>query len=61
MAHNIIDFHRLSPRFAGGDVKRFFDTHLTYGFGDLLLAAVGMTLLALLARFLYQRKIFLRI
>ena len=61
LANNIINFHRLATRFAGGDVKNFFNESLTNGVGDLVIAAVAVTLEILLARFLYQRKIFLRI
>ena len=31
------------------------------GFGEVVIAIVAVTLVALLARFLYQRKIFLRV
>ena len=61
MANNIIDFRGLAARFAGGDVKNFFNDSLTNGVGDLVIAAVSVTLAILLGRFLYQRKIFLRI
>ena len=61
MANNIINFRRLAMRFAGGDVNNFFNKSVTNGFGELIIAAVAVTLSILLARFLYQRKIFLRI
>ena len=60
MANNIINFRRFAMRFAGGDIRNFFDTQITYGLGDLVIAAVAVTLSIVLARFLYQRKIFLR-
>jgi len=42
-------------------VKVFFDAHIARGFGDLVIAVVGVLLFVGLARFLYQRKIFLRL
>jgi predicted acyltransferase len=54
-------FNRLSARLVGGDVKLWFDAHVAKGFGDLLIAVVGLLLAFWLVRFLYQRKIFLRV
>jgi predicted acyltransferase len=61
LAKNMIDFRKLAARFAGGDVKNFFDSHVATGFGDLVVAAVVLALIIFLARFLYQRRIFLRV
>ena len=61
LANNVIDFHKLAARFVGGDVKHFLDGHVTTGFGELVVVAVGISLVVLLARFLYERKIFLRV
>src|SRR4051812_36231938 len=61
LANNIIHFDRLALRLAGGDVKRFLDTHVTKGFGELVVALVAVALVVLLARFLYTRRIFLRV
>jgi predicted acyltransferase len=61
LANNIINFDRLALRFAGGDVKKFFDTMVTAGFGDLVIALVGLALGLLLCHFLYRKKIFLRL
>jgi predicted acyltransferase len=61
LANNVINFGRLGQRFAGGDVKQFLDTTFAKGAGDLLIATVAVSLAILLARFLYQRKIFLRL
>ncbi len=55
-----LGFEKLARRLAGGDVKDFLDAHVAEGFGDLVIAAVGVVLFLWLARFLYQRKIFLR-
>ncbi|MEY4485102.1 MAG: hypothetical protein RL693_2554, partial [Verrucomicrobiota bacterium] len=61
LAVNLVDFEAIAARFAGGDVKRFFDAHLFAGAGGLLIAMAGLLLPVLLVRFLYQRKIFLRL
>ena len=62
LAENITGgFNQISTRFVGGDVKDWFDLHLARGFGDLIVAAVGLLLALLFVRFLYQKKIFLRL
>jgi predicted acyltransferase len=64
LAANILGsggFRRLSTRLVGGDIKTFFDTRVTDGFGDLVVALVGLALAIWFVRFLYKRKIFLRI
>ncbi len=54
-------YTKLSARLVGGDVKTFLDDHVTKGFGDLVVAVVGLLIAIWLVRFLYQRKIFLRL
>lgn len=61
LAVNLVDFEAVAARFAGGDVKAFLDTHLSQGSGGLVLAIMGLLLPVLLARFLYRRKIFIRL
>jgi predicted acyltransferase len=61
LATAVVNFERLSGRFVGGSVKAFFDAHLAPDAGDLVLCVVALALLLALARFLYQRKIFLRV
>ena len=58
---NLIRFPTTAQRFVGGSVKAFFDAHVATGTGDVVIAAVSLGLVILLARFLYQRKIFLRV
>ena len=55
------EFRRISVRLAGGDIKRFFDEQVTQGFGDLMIVILGLLLAFWLARYLYKRKIFLRL
>ena len=61
LAENIVGFSRIAPRFVGGDIKAWFDHRVAQGFGDLVIALVGLLLAIMLLRFLYQRKIFLRL
>ena len=61
LANNIINFPALAARFAGGDLQRCLDTHLLKGAGGLLIALVELALTFLLARFLYARKVFIRL
>jgi predicted acyltransferase len=55
-----LGYEKMARRLAGGPVKNFFDTHITAGFGDLIIAATAVALFLWFARFLYRRKIFLR-
>ena len=61
MAGNIVNFQRLAARLVGGDVANALDDYLTKGAGNFLIAALGLALAIALARFLYRRKIFLRV
>ena len=56
-----LGFHKLATRLAGGPVKNFLDTHIATGCGELVISLVGVLLFIGFARFLYQRKIFLRL
>ncbi|WP_395750161.1 acyltransferase family protein [Prosthecobacter sp.] len=58
---SVVNFEELAARFVGGDVRVFLDTHLASGAGLLTIALVGLLLPVLLLRFLYQRKIFIRL
>jgi predicted acyltransferase len=57
MARNIIDFDDLASRFVGGELQTLFDDKIGY----LLLTTVSLALTLTLARFLFKRKIFIRI
>jgi predicted acyltransferase len=58
---SIVSFEKVAGRLAGGDVSNFLDAHITAGTGHFLRAVVGLLLAIALARFLYRRKIFLRV
>jgi predicted acyltransferase len=57
MLHGIVGFNQLARRLANGDIRAAVGEPA----GQLLLTAVSLGLILLLARFLYQRKIFLRV
>lgn len=54
-------FSKLAARLVGGDIKVWLDEHVAKGLGDLTITVVGLVLAFGLVRFLYQRKIFLRV
>jgi predicted acyltransferase len=56
LATNIVDFRALAERIAGGPVKAFFGSY-----GELLITCLVLSMSFLLVRFLYKRKIFLRL
>ena len=60
-ADSIVGFEKLAHRLVGGNVGKFFNELFTPGTGHLLAAGVGLLLAVALARFLYRRKIFLRV
>jgi predicted acyltransferase len=55
-----LGFEKLALRLTGGPVENFLDAHVAQGFGELVISATAVALFLLFARFLYQRKIFLR-
>jgi len=61
LVNNIANPTGLARRLAGGDVQTFLDRTLGRGAGELVIALMTAGLLLALARFLYQRKIFLRV
>jgi predicted acyltransferase len=56
-----LGFEKFARRLVGGSVKGFLDSHVAAGIGDMVIALVGIGLFLWFARFLYQRKIFLRL
>jgi predicted acyltransferase len=61
VAAQVLNFDTLAERFAGADVQDFFDTHVASGCGDLVIDLISLCIALVFARFLYQRKIFLRV
>ena len=61
MINNLVGFQGLAGRLVGGDVARSLDAQLTKGAGSFVIVTVGVVLAIALARFLYRRRIFLRV
>ncbi len=57
MIHNLVDINAISQRFVGGDLNKLYLGR----YGDLATALVGIAVTFGIARFLYRRKIFLRL
>jgi predicted acyltransferase len=55
--HNIVDVDQIAKRFVGGDLSRLY----LGNYADLAVAVVGLAITFAVARFLYQRKIFIRL
>jgi hypothetical protein len=58
---NLVDFDRLASRFVGGNVSRWLDGAMGTGHGALGVSLFGIGLGVLLARMLYQKKVFVRL
>ena len=56
----LVGFRALADRFVGGDIKKYFDTHLHHG-GDTVQSLVALLLMFGVVHFLHGRKIFLRL
>jgi len=61
MINNMVGFQAVASRLVGGDIYNFLNAHVTGGAGGFVNIAVAVTLAIVLARYLYQRKIFLRV
>jgi predicted acyltransferase len=61
MINNIADFKTFARRLVGGDISNFLDAYVMTAMGSLAVVAVAIALAVAVARFLYQRKIFLRV
>ncbi len=59
--NGLLGFEPVASRLVGGDVGIFFDELVTRGTGLFVANLLGLVLVVLLARFLYQRQIFLRV
>jgi predicted acyltransferase len=61
MINMLVGFQPLATRLVGGDISKWVDGLLTPGAGSVLSHIVGLAMAIGLARFLYRRKIFLRV
>ena len=56
MLDNLVEIPKIAKLFVGGELNTYFGNY-----GDLVVAVVGLLITFGIARFLYQRKIFLRL
>jgi predicted acyltransferase len=61
MLNNLAEFYKVAERLSGGDVAQFFENTLGQGGGWFVTSLTGFVLVVLTARFLYRRKIFIRV
>lgn len=61
LAAEILRFKDVAHRLVGGNIYSFLDQHLIKGSGELLVTLVSLLLAFWFVRFLYQKKIFLRV
>lgn len=58
---SIVEFPQLGSRLVGGNISGLLNRYVAQGAGDLLIAMAAFALVIGFARFLYTRKIFLRL
>jgi predicted acyltransferase len=57
----LVEFQNIAKRFVGGDIGAFLNDHVAPGTGRFAAATLGLFFAALLARYLYRHKIFVRV
>lgn len=58
---HIVELPKLAERLVGGPIKAWLDSAIRPGTGDLLIAAIALLAAVLFCRFLYRRRIFLKV
>ncbi len=61
MLNNLMGFYKIADRLTGGGFALFLDQTFGLGTAWLVTSLTGIALVLLLARFFYQRKIFIRV
>ena len=61
LMQHIVSFREVAKRLVGGDVAQFLDNHVANGCGAFVVALLAVVLTFWFLRFLYERKIFLRV
>jgi predicted acyltransferase len=61
MINNLMEFQKVARKLVGGDISNFLDATFAKGAGSFVTVVIGMALAVWLARYLYKRKIFLRV
>jgi predicted acyltransferase len=59
--NDILNYESVAARFAGGDFAAFLDRTVTNGTGGFVVHILGIAFAILLARFMYRRRIFIRV
>ena len=61
LVSSLVGWEGFAQRLAGGNIQGVFDHLVCAGFGQFVISVLGLFLAFAFARFLYQRKIFLRL
>ena len=61
MLVHVVELPKMAERIVGGPVKGWFDAAVRPGAGDLLVAFVALAMAVWFCRFLYRRRIFLKV
>jgi predicted acyltransferase len=61
LASSVMSFEAIAERGVGGSVRAWFDQHVAAGAGAVLVTGTALMVVLLVARFLFHRKIFLRV
>ena len=61
IVHSFFNFAKVGKGFFGGDIGEGLDRLITPGFGHLMVSLTVLALVFLFTRFLYRRKIFIRV
>jgi predicted acyltransferase len=61
MLVHVVELPKMAERIVGGPVKGWFDAAIRPGAGDLVVAIVALGMAVLFCRFLYRRRIFLKV
>lgn len=61
LAARLFPFGNVATYFVGGEIASFLDQKIAEGLGAVLAASVALLFIILFARFLYRRKIFIRV
>lgn len=61
LGESLVNYGRVANRLAGGSVRQWLDAAVTVGAGQAVLSVLTLGIAVLFCRWLYQRKIFLRL
>lgn len=61
LASSLLSFHAIAERLVGGSVAGWLNGHVATGLGEVVVAVATLGLILAVARFLYVRRIFLKV